>query len=87
MFQQKLMIAGLRKQHGLLGDLLEDLESEFFEEKKDCDLCHRQAVTIANNLQKLRGIQRSYCLYLDSPDIKTGNDLLGKEISNGNNPS
>lgn len=61
MFERELVIAGLRKQHNLLSELVNCLE-----EKADLNMTERvyeKTGIVAKNLRRLRTIKRGYCDY------------------------
>ena len=66
MFMTRLLISGLRKQHILLEELLDHLESKSKLDRDDHDLYGEMTGQVAKNLKKLGRIKRQYVTYLDS---------------------
>ncbi|MCM8775438.1 MAG: hypothetical protein NC930_03695 [Candidatus Omnitrophica bacterium] len=66
MFEKELMIAGLRHQQNILGDLITQLEEKETLGREDTSEVHQSTGRIAKNLRKLRKIKDDYFLYLES---------------------
>lgn len=64
MFEKKLMIAGLRKQQDLIGELIGHLEERAKLDPSDGRLYDNKTTLVARNLRKLRKIKKSYFDYL-----------------------
>lgn len=60
MYDRELMILGLRKQHSLLSDLIDRLETNPRHDVHDGGMYEARTKQIANNLRKLRKIKKEY---------------------------
>lgn len=60
MMEKRLMIAGLKKQRELLGELILDLEKKPRLSDSECELYQKRTRLIETNLRKLRSL-RSNC--------------------------
>jgi len=64
MFERELMISGLRRQHGLLHELIGELEARNRFDDHDLDLYEERTKYIQKNLKKLRKLKRDYFDFL-----------------------
>jgi len=67
MFHRQLMITGLRKQAGILQEILRDLEDQHIPAEKISDAYEARAALVAENLRQLREIQRHYQIHVETP--------------------
>lgn len=63
MFEKELMILGLRKQKGLLNQLVEELESKPRFDDFETSVYRARTEQIVRNLRKLRKIAKHYSSY------------------------
>ncbi len=69
MFEKELMIAGIRKQHDLLRDLIEGLEAKPRFDAFDLSFYEERTKQVARNLKRLRRIKADYCAYGELPGL------------------
>lgn len=67
MFHKQLMISGLRKQQSLLSELVRDVENNAGSESPDLEYYGKRTAHIADNLRRLREIQKEYFNFLCEP--------------------
>jgi hypothetical protein len=60
MFMKELVIAGLKRQDGLLRDLISQLEDKSPLDPRDFYMFHERTGEVSQNLKKLRKIKRNY---------------------------
>lgn len=60
MYESELVLSGLKKQHHLLNDLINHLESRSHFDYADYGFCDERTKKVASNLRKLRKIKRDY---------------------------
>ena len=61
MFEKELMISGIRRQHRLIEDLIQNLEEKSRLDRSDCFVYDERTKVVAKNLKKLRKIKKNYC--------------------------
>jgi len=67
------LIAGLKKQHDLLNELLDLLERKSSFEAEDQLLCNERTHQIERNLKKLKQLKKKYCFFLHAPEFMATN--------------
>ena len=69
MYPRMFLISGLKKQHDLLGELLNLLERKSQLDVEDQFLCNERTHKIERNLKKLRKLKKEYCSFLHAPEF------------------
>ncbi|HTL48424.1 MAG TPA: hypothetical protein VL688_10250 [Verrucomicrobiae bacterium] len=67
MFEKPLLISGLNRQIDLLGELLQQMEERSSLKSEDNTFFYDRTRHVAQNLRKLRQIERNYRFHLGAP--------------------
>ena len=70
MFEKQLMLSGLRRQHILLNNLIQDIEKNSCEDLRRSNLCEEKTEQVAKNLKKLRAIKDTYFQFSENMNKK-----------------